>query len=506
MATAPVLCGKQLGASMSGVPTSIDVMQTSPFDAEEAGQVSLVQLKRGSGPSKRSPPLPRWAPSRFNARTTDDNGRLILWNTRTGSMSVFEPHQRVSIESLLDRQGFPAPLEGIVKYLHDRGYLIAEGTDELRRLQMEFGEQHYRTDTLQLILLASEDCNFRCTYCYEDFQRGTMIPSVREGIKNLIRRRAPQLRQLSVSWFGGEPLYGFATIEDLAPFILDTAREWSIPYGVHMTTNGYLLTPDVATKLLGWEVRDFQITLDGTPADHDRKRHGRDGSVTFSTILNNLRMLRDRPDEFSVTIRVNFDQENYPQLDQFLMLLQQDFAGDARFRVSFHAVGRWGGPNDDSLATCGADESRQVQEQLRRTARQNGLNLDHSLREIGSLGKQVCYAARPYNFVIGADGKLMKCTVALDKDDANVIGHISPDGELVYDPDKFALWVEPAFANDSGCRRCHLVPVCQGMSCPLIRMQENRRPCIPARSNLRNELLAALEASGPVSRNVTVAR
>src|SRR3712207_7092344 len=37
--------------------------------------------------------------------------------------------------------------------------------------------------TLFRSLLASEDCNFRCTYCYEDFARGTMQPEVREGIK-----------------------------------------------------------------------------------------------------------------------------------------------------------------------------------------------------------------------------------------------------------------------------------------------------------------------------------
>ena len=39
--------------------------------------------------------------------------------------------------------------------------------------------------------------------------------------------------------------------------------------------------------------------------------------------------------------------------------------------------------------------------------------------------REVCYAARPYNFIVGASGKLMKCTIALDTQDANVLGRIT---------------------------------------------------------------------------------
>ena len=133
---------------------------------------------------------------------------------------------------------------------------------------------HYRQDVLELILLASEDCNFRCTYCYEDFQRGTMLPSVREGVKKMVERRAPHLKQLTVGWFGGEPLYGFQAMEDLGPFFIDIAEKHSIRYVSHITTNAYLLTPDVAEKLMAWQVLNFQITLDGMREQHDAKETG----------------------------------------------------------------------------------------------------------------------------------------------------------------------------------------------------------------------------------------
>ena len=36
---------------------------------------------------------------------------------------------------------------------------------------------------LQLVLLPTEACNFRCVYCFESFEHGPMTPSVVIGIK-----------------------------------------------------------------------------------------------------------------------------------------------------------------------------------------------------------------------------------------------------------------------------------------------------------------------------------
>jgi len=127
-----------------------------------------------------------------------------------------------------------------------------------------------------------------------------------------------------------------------------------------MTTNGYLLTPDVADRLLSWNIRKFQITLDGAPEDHDRNRPARDGQGTFWTIFNNLREMSKRTEPFAVDIRVNFDRGNYPRLGGFLELVDGEFRNDPRFKVRFRGVGRWGGPNDPKLDVCGEEEAGQV--------------------------------------------------------------------------------------------------------------------------------------------------
>ncbi len=431
----------------------------------------------------------RLRPSRFNVQATTAEGWLLLWNTYTGSMNAFRPERRNQMLKMIEQGGVSATGGGIAAYLLDRGYLIPGDADELRRIRYAFGKENHRNDRLELILLASEDCNFRCAYCYEDFKRGTMHPEVRQGIKRLVEHRAGILREMTVGWFGGEPLYGMDAIEDLAPFFAETAEQQGIEYFSHMTTNGYLLTPDVVDKLLSWKISDFQVTLDGIAKDHDRLRPRRDGLGTFEVVYENLVAMRARDDDFSVVIRVNFDRGSKLGLPALLDRLQAAFRDDDRFTISFHAVGQWGGDNDANLDVCGRGESHSVRMKFKAAARTMGLRVTSGWRPGIRVGSEVCYAVRPYNFIVGAHGDIMKCTVDLDKKDRNRVGKLLPDGTLDLDTDKMALWTEPAFESDSGCQSCHMLPACQGVHCPQVRMDHNIAPCPGVRRTAKQEML-----------------
>jgi uncharacterized protein len=86
----------------------------------------------------------------------------------------------------------------------------------------------------------------------------------------------------------------------------------------------------------------------------------------------------------------------------------------------------------------------------------------------------------------------MKCTIVLDKDPANVVGSIDEDGTLRLNSQRFAKWVAPAFESDTSCQSCHMLPACQGISCPLIRFESGRSPCdATPKYALHHELIAA---------------
>ncbi|HVH12097.1 MAG TPA: radical SAM protein [Longimicrobium sp.] len=471
------------------IPTR--AMSVSPLDdgpRVDAAGPALVQL--------HARPRALLVPSRFNARTVGEDGRLILWNTLSGALSVFKPRDRDRVLGALARAGIREPLDRVGKYLRRRGFLVPAGQNELDSFRYRFARQHWRQDVLQLILLASEDCNFRCVYCYEQFRNGTMETPVRAGIRRLVEERARRLSQLSVSWFGGEPLYGWEAVEELAPFFAETARRHGIAFSHQMTTNAYLLTEERATRLLEWGCDSYQVTVDGLAAEHDCKRVGRDGSPTWHVIMDNLRSLRARRASFQVAVRVNFDHDNLLRLAPFIEALSDDFGGDPRFVLRLRPVGRWGGSNDDQLAVCGRGERRTALDGLRRQALEMDLRVEGGVRELARPGGQVCYAARPFNFVVGATGKVMKCTVALDRLEENVVGRLQPDGRMELVDERMAAWVNPHFESDAQCRSCWVLPGCQGAACPLTRVESGTRTCCEVRGELKREMRFTLAQAG----------
>ena len=420
---------------------------------------------------------------------------MILYNSYTGGFSVFPSVVRPRVEALLRRQGVTISIDdGLTRYLLERGFLIVRGTDELQRMRHLYGQVQYRTDILELILLASEECNFRCVYCYETFPRGTMEEWVRTAVVRWVESKIRILSRVKVEWFGGEPLLGYDAIKEIAPEVQRLAKKHDVAHYSAMTTNGYLLNQDRFAALLQWGVTHYQITLDGPQECHDAKRPLTGGGSTFSQILENLLAMRDVKGTFSVFLRVNFDRDNLPQMPDYVQFLKDRFGSDLRFRMRFYPVGLWGGANDDKLQVCGrtAVEERQNLELM--AIEQNVQTETHLDHMHPGKGLNVCYAARPYSFIVGADGKLMKCTIALDKKDYNIVGELSRDGRPILNIDKLGKWIAPYFEDDAACKKCFFLPTCQGCSCPLERIENDTRPCPPEKTQIATTLKSLWKA------------
>ena len=76
------------------------------------------------------------------------------------------------------------------------------------RHQLSAVHEAFNPSHLNLILFPTEQCNFRCTYCYEDFEIGRMSSGVVRGVKALLDARIDSLTSLLVSWFGGRAAAG----------------------------------------------------------------------------------------------------------------------------------------------------------------------------------------------------------------------------------------------------------------------------------------------------------
>jgi len=302
---------------------------------------------------------------------------------------------------------------------------------------------------LHLIVLPTEACNFRCTYCYEDFQHREMAPEVVKGIKNLLSRRMPELETLHVSWFGGEPLLARGVIEDVMTHARDLAEaNPRLCVDSDATTNGYLLTLPVAERLLELGVSRYQISFDGPREWHDGKRVLAGGRGSFDKIWGNLLALSALDQDFRITIRVHVDRENAAIIPQFIDLCAAAFGSDSRFEMFIRELARLGGANDDGLAVFDVAEKDAALEPLRSYARSRGLRL----MELTESDK-ICYAARPSSYVIRANGDLNKCTVALNHSN-NRVGRILEDGAIRVEGEKMLMWMRGFVSGSPAELKC----------------------------------------------------
>ncbi len=301
---------------------------------------------------------------------------------------------------------------------------------------------------LGLILMPTEQCNFRCTYCYEDFSIGKMTSDVILGVKNLIEQRIAELKSLSIEWFGGEPLVAKNVIYDIGQHIKNLL---ALQYQSGMTTNGFNLKGETVTKLLDLDIKGFQISLDGPREWHNKTRLRLSGQGSFDEIWNNLLALKKVERDFSVTLRVHVTPENLDYLPDLITQINQEFGSDARFKVFFKAIENLGGANSGSFKTLKGAEKSEIVAGL--------YKLLANSEKISSMGKQqqpyICYAAKPNNLVVRANGTIAKCTVVFN-DDRNQLGKINPDGTLTISAEKLNLWVRGMKTMEKDTLHCPL--------------------------------------------------
>lgn len=286
----------------------------------------------------------------------------------------------------------------------------------------------------QLIMLPTEQCNFRCTYCYETFKNRMMSDDTVKGIKNLISRRLSGLQSLNVQWFGGEPLLARRVIRNISHWILKI-KPPALHFNAGMTTNGYLLDSSCLAEMCRLGVYSYQVSLDGWEQEHDRTRVRCDGSGTFNRVWSNLLAARDSDEKFQITLRLHMRPDNFNSLKKLIDEINHAFGDDSRFRVFLKAIGCYGGAGDSHNHTYSPKEERRAKQELQSLLRMKSCPLS-----LSSDSPYICYAAKPNSLVIRSTGRIAKCTVALEHS-SNDVGFLKPNGTLALINEKVAPWI-----------------------------------------------------------------
>jgi uncharacterized protein len=223
----------------------------------------------------------------------------------------------------------PPPSEGTIATLAKRGYLTEMSPDEevgyfarvVKKLHLAAA---HRAPTY--IFMPTYNCNLRCAYCFQDHMRSDpafrhLLRLVSPEMLDRIVAAIPTLEQThgiepgtqferDVGFFGGEPLLAAnrPAIEGIVRRMrsIGQVRFWAVSNATELEAYEDLLSPE--------GIAEVQITMDGPPAEHDRRRIYADGSGSFEKIARNVELCLDR--DVAVSMRMNIDRANVDQLPQ----------------------------------------------------------------------------------------------------------------------------------------------------------------------------------------------
>jgi len=280
----------------------------------------------------------------------------ILHSTLYGSTAVISSvllhstHDRITNSSDTSLQLDPEDIRRLV----EQEILISDDVDERDRIRYLVNSAKFNYTAMEVALVATRACNFRCKYCTEAgrFSDAHMTDETADAAVNYIKNVADAkgTQHLTVGFYGGEPLLNLEGIVHAAHALREAFRSTRTKLVLFAVTNGYELTPKAFDRLADAGVVSFQVTLDGPKDVHDSRRVLRGGGATWERIVRNMIALVQDERLNALGIRINIDRHSSLSVPHLLDELQeQQILADTR-RVqayiapvipSFHPEDNW---------------------------------------------------------------------------------------------------------------------------------------------------------------------
>lgn len=406
----------------------------------------------------------KYKESRFTYKVENEEGDLLLYNTLVGTKSLLKIKN--TTKERYENELLPSAKEELHNILYSKGILVNKEDDEDNKLKLLY-LKNIGSNILTLVILPTEQCNFRCKYCYETFENRRMDKKTQDAVIQYVRTNINRYSGLHVMWFGGEPLMAMDVIEYLSTNFMNICKRNKKRYTAHMTTNGYYFDSKKVHELTKYNIYSYQITIDGLEETHDQQRVLANGQGTFKVIFNNLRDIKQncKSKYLDILIRTNVTKEIYDCIEEYVEMINEFFGDDKRFYLSIHQAGNW-------LDKTTSDfKENLIQESMFRSLYSRLLKKNIIIKNLAcnelEPGGVVCYSGQKNTMVITAKGDIHRCTLLFENKELN-IGQIE-DERLHIEEYKMAEWI----GDNSYCKdkeTCFYAPCCLGDHCPATRM------------------------------------
>lgn len=414
-----------------------------------------------------------FAPSKFFTATPAAlPGTYLLFSAMSGSLlELCADEWEIAREilrpgRLTPEPSHPSSVEAqLIARLVRGQILVPHDFDEygaISRLRQRLKDGSQGGGQLTVTIAPTMQCNFRCTYCFEEHRAEFMPRHVEDALVSFLNVRAAQTDgTIGITWFGGEPLLYLDCIERVQTAVNTLGARLSRPVTRGIVTNGYLLSERVVERMkaLGdWSL--VQITIDGSPMIHDGRRPLAGGRGTFARIVANVSVALDMG--LPVVLRMNVDTRTRHSVRESIKALKET---GLLSRTSLYLASV-----QDSTAECShvAPFVVRQREWAQLSMEFNRAMLEEGLPSGARLPKPVCHAIctadAQHGYVVAPSGLLFKCWNEVHLSGKNAVGALVGPQPACAEANSEA-WSSYDPLAKSGCKSCHALPVCMG-GCP----------------------------------------
>lgn len=376
-----------------------------------------------------------------------DNEHFYLYSTIKGSLI------KVS-EDLLAAARDGSLTHAEIKSLSDMYIWTEEPSKERDEMASMVERSNIARNRFNAIVVLNLDCNLACPYCYEDDFRGKfyMDSSVAELFVNRMKQQQIAVgRDLSIDFYGGEPLLSVPLLKSIAEPLSTAARRAGTEFTFFLFTNGTLLTRSLVKELLPLGLTGALVTIDGPSHIHNRQRPFVSGKGSFDLIVKNV---ADVCDLIDIQLGGNYKEQNYREFPLLLDHIKEKGIAPEKLKlVSFSPVSEKSSPAArlDGHGTCSPASDDCIKEAA-----------PYLQEEIIKRGYPApkpamgaCMVEFDNSIVVNYDGTLYKCPAFMGWPEL-AVGSLA-DGIIDYrDSHKLLHW-----QNDE-CLACAYLPLCFG--------------------------------------------
>jgi uncharacterized protein len=180
---------------------------------------------------------------------------------------------------------------GNIDYSRSSGSLNLSFCGLLRDIKVTPEETKPRISTLELNI--SQACNMGCSYCFanqgEYDNAGLMSVEMAKRSVDILKK-IPTMDQITISFFGGEPLLNLDTMNEIADYSIKTLKDKKVSFQI--ATNGTILNPEILELFRKYKFK-IQVSIDGNKEHHDKYRRYKDGRPSYDTSVENIKIMKE---------------------------------------------------------------------------------------------------------------------------------------------------------------------------------------------------------------------